>query len=144
MGILRGIKKISPIGWIAEAVSNINDEGDIVDGIKRTVKEDITEDNLIAAIYNAGKNKGYREGQQDGYIRCSEQYEEKLRKQADSFFEIENKWKAEKAEYDALLDECERTIAELEAQVAATNSDEYKQRLINVRTYQRKLIALAN
>ena len=95
-------------------------------------------------IYKLGKNEGYIEGERDGYIRCSREYEEKLRRQADLFLHTSNEWKKEKAAYDALLDEYERTIAELEAQISATNSDEYKQRLSNVKDYQRKLAALSN
>lgn len=77
-------------------------------------------------------------------FRCSREYEEKLRRQADLFFHTANKWKTEKAEYDALLDEYKKTIEELEKQIAVTNSNEYKQRLSNVKKYQRKLSNLAS
>ena len=46
--------------------------------------------------------------------------------------------------YEALLDEYELTIAELEAQIAATSSNEYKQRLANVKCYRHKLSSLAS
>ena len=145
MGIIRGLIKSTPIGRLVTTVYNIVDEGSFVDGIKRTIKEDWTEDNIITApFYSLGKNEGYKKGERDGYIRCSREYEEKLRRQADLFLHASNKWKKEKAAYDALLDEYERTIAELEAQISATNSDEYKQRLSNVKDYQRKLAALSN
>lgn len=145
MGIIRGIIKSTPIGRLITTAYNIVDERSLVDGIKRTIKEDWTEDNIITApVYRWGKNEGYREGERDGYIRCSREYEEKLRRQADLFLHASNKWKKEKAAYDALLDDYERTIAELEARISATNSDEYKQRLSNVKNYQRKLVGLSN
>ena len=86
----------------------------------------------------------YKKGERDGYIRCSKEYEEKLRRQADLFLSTTNKWKKERDEYEALLDEYELTIAELEAQIAATNSNEYKQRLANVESYRHKLSSLAS
>lgn len=141
----RIIKSISPIGGLAVTVYNIVDEGSLVNGIKRTIKEELTEDNIITApFYQLGKKEGYREGERDGYIRCSREYEEKLRRQAELFLHTSNKWKKEKAEYEALLDEYELTIAELEAQISRTNSGEYKKRLSNVKNYQRKLADLAN
>lgn len=146
MGIIKGIiKSIAPVGRFAVIIHDIIDERNVIKGIKRSIREEITEDNIITApVYRWGKNEGYREGERDGYIRCSREYEEKLRRQADLFLHASNKWKKEKAAYDALLDEYERTIAELEARISATNSDEYKQRLSNVKNYQRKLAALSN
>ena len=81
-----------------------------------------------------GKAKGYlsssnREafyaGQKNGYIRCSHEYEIKLRRQAELFLKTTNKWRRERDEYDALLDEYDATIVELEAKLAETgvNSD---------------------
>ena len=58
--------------------------------------------------------------------------------------EATDKWKKERDEYEALLDEYELVITELEAKIAATNSNEYKQRLTNVKSYRRKLFSLAN
>ena len=98
---------------------------------------------VAAGIAKVGKEI-YKKGERDGYIRCSHEYEEKLRRQADLFLQTANKWKKEKAEYDALLDEYERTIEELEEQIVATNSNEYKQRLSSVKKYQRKLSNLAS
>ena len=97
----------------------------------------------VAVAVKVG-NEIYKKGERDGYVRCSREYEEKLRRQADLFFQTANKWKTEKAEYDALLDEYKKTIEELEKQIAVTNSNEYKQRLSNVKKYQRKLSNLAS
>ena len=99
-----------------------------------------------------GKAKGYlsssnREafyaGQKNGYIRCSHEYEIKLRRQAELFLKTTNKWRRERDEYDALLDEYDATIVELEAKLAETGSAEYRQRLNNVSNYRDQLKALS-
>lgn len=99
-----------------------------------------------------GKAKGYlsssnREafyaGQKNGYIRCSHEYEIKLRRQAELFLKTTNKWRRERDEYDALLDEYDATIVELEAKLAETGSAEYRQRLNNVSNYREQLASLS-
>ena len=99
-----------------------------------------------------GKTKGYlsssnREaffaGQKNGYIRCSRQYEIKLRRQAELFLKTTNKWRRERDEYEALLDEYDATIVELEAKLAETGSAEYRQRLNNVSNYRDQLASLS-
>lgn len=98
----------------------------------------------VAAVSAAAAGKSiYKKGERDGYIRCSREYEQKLRRQADLFLQTTNKWKQERADYNALLDEYEQTIIELEVQIAKTGSHEYKQRLSSVKGYERKLKALA-
>ena len=47
MGLLRGLARLDPNYLFWDTVRNIKDGGDIVDGIKRTVKEDLTEDNPL-------------------------------------------------------------------------------------------------
>lgn len=101
----------------------------------------VVSNSVTAAV--VGKH-AYKRGEKDGYIRCSKEYEEKLRRQADLFLTTTDKWKKERDEYEALLDEYELVITELEAKIAATNSNEYKQRLTNVKSYRRKLFSLAN
>ena len=52
MGLLRGIWRSIPVGRAIDTIRNVVEEGSIVDGVKRTVKEDFTEDNLLGkAIY---------------------------------------------------------------------------------------------
>ena len=102
----------------------------------------ITTAATAAGVASAGKAI-YKKGVKDGYVRCSKQYEEKLRRQADLFLQTTNKWKKERTEYEALLDEYELTISELEAKIAETNSSEYKQRLKSVKNYKSQLSSLA-
>ena len=99
-----------------------------------------------------GKAKGYLSssnseafyaGQKNGYIRCSHEYEIKLRRQAELFLKTTNKWRRERDEYDALLDEYDATIVELEAKLAETGSAEYRQRLNNVSNYREQLASLS-
>lgn len=87
--------------------------------------------------------KYFMKGQINGYTRCSRQYEEKLRRQADLFLKTTNKWKKERSEYDALLDEYDATIVELEEKLSQVESPEYRQRLNNVSNYRDQLAALS-
>lgn len=65
------------------------------------------------------KNKGRLDGMKDGYTAASGEYERKLRKQADEFFnQIENVSR-ERDEYEKLLSEYEEYIRELETKCAA-------------------------
>lgn len=66
------------------------------------------------------KNKGRLEGMKDGYIEASGEYERKLRKQAEEFFNQMKDVKREREEYEKLLNEYEKYIRELEAKCAAT------------------------
>lgn len=47
MGLLTGLARLDPKYLFWDTARNIKDGGDIVDGIKRTVKEDLTEDNPL-------------------------------------------------------------------------------------------------
>lgn len=94
-------------------------------------------------IHSAHDRKIFLEGQKNGYKRCSQQYEIKLRRQAELFLKTTNKWRRERDEYEALLDEYDATIVELEAKLAETESPEYRQRLNNVSNYRDQLAALS-
>ena len=87
--------------------------------------------------------KYFMKGQINGYIRCSREYEMKLRKQADLFLTTANKWRKERAEYEALLDEYDATIVELEAKLSEAESPEYRRRLNNVVNYRDQLVSLS-
>lgn len=67
-------------------------------------------------------------GEKLGYVRASAEYEKKLRDQAKKFLEKENEWKKERDEYEALLDDCAKTIDELEAKIANGGGFEYQNR----------------
>jgi len=82
MGLLRGIWRSTKVGRAIDTIRNITDEGSFVDGVKRTLKEDFTEDNLIGkVIYDSGKHDGKKEG----YVEASYEYKKKLIMQADEF-----------------------------------------------------------
>lgn len=59
MGLMRGLWRMTGVGHTIDTVKNIVDEGSLLDGLKRTIKEDLTEDNIIGkAIYDSGKYDG--------------------------------------------------------------------------------------
>ena len=111
MGILRQIIKMNPIGRAATTLYNVVDEGSVINGIKRTFKEDVTEDNPITSfVYKMGKSNG----RQDGYVQASHEYEEKLLEQADLFLSQKMNFEKERNAYEELLDAYEATIEELQ------------------------------
>ena len=95
-------------------------EGSVKDGIKRTIKEDFTEDNPIGkAIYQSGKY----DGKVEGYEEASGEYEKKLLAQADEFLKQKKDFEKERDEYEALLDAYEQEIDELENKVDRTQAE---------------------
>ena len=120
MGLLRGIWRSTKVGRAIDTIRNITDEGSFVDGVKRTLKEDFTEDNLIGkVIYDSGKHDGKKEG----YVEASYEYEKKLIMQADEFLKQTRVFEKERNEYETLLDEYEREIDELESKVNRTQAE---------------------
>lgn len=65
-------------------------------------------------------NKGRFEGMKEGYAAASEEYEQKLKNQAEEFFSQEKEFQKEREEYENLLDEYEKYIEELERNGADT------------------------
>lgn len=128
MGLLRGIWRSSGIGRTIDTVRNIIDEGSAVDGVKRTIKEDWTEDNPIGAIiYNSGKY----DGKIEGYVEASNEYEAKLLEQADKFLQQTKIYESEREEYEVLLDSYEREIEELTEKANRTEAENiYLQELL--------------
>ncbi len=59
------------------------------------------------------------EGRRNGYIAASQEYEEKLRRQAEIFLKKEGEWKIKSDEYNELLNEYEAYIKELVDENAA-------------------------
>lgn len=59
MGLGRFLWRATGIGHRIDTVKNIVEEGSIVEGVKKTIKEDFCEDNPVTAhIYNVGKFDG--------------------------------------------------------------------------------------
>ena len=93
MGFLRGIWRSSIAGRTIDTVTNCVMEGSVKDGIKRTIKEDFTEDNPIGkAIYQSGKY----DGKVEGYEEASGEYEKKLLAQADEFLKQKKDFEKER------------------------------------------------
>lgn len=136
MGIMRGIWRSSVIGMAIDTLRNIADEDSVEDGIKRTVKESWTEDNLIGkAIYDIGKCDGKKEG----YVEASHEYEVKLLAQADEFLKQKKDFEKERDEYEDLLDEYEKKIKELESRVRTQIENELLQQLLLKKRSLKKL-----
>lgn len=128
MGIGRMIWRSNFIGRSIDTIKNIVDEGGVVDGVKRTLKEDYCEDNPITSIiYQCGRD----DGKVDGYEEASNEYEEKLLKQADEFLKQEHIFESQKDDYEKLLDEYEKEIEGLSEKINLTESEnEYLQKLL--------------
>lgn len=140
MGLRRMIWRSTGIGRTIDTIKNIVDEGNFVDGIKRTIKEDVCEDNPIGkAIYDIGKY----EGKKSGYVKASDEYKEKLLKQADLFLKEQKIYEAEREQYEALMNEYEVEIERLESTVTKTEAEkEYLQELLLRDRKLRKLISV--
>ncbi|MBL4932766.1 hypothetical protein [Clostridium paridis] len=120
MGIGRMLWRSTRIGRTIDTIKNIVDEGNLVEGVKRTVKEDYCEDNpLTSAIYKSGKY----DGKIEGYEEASYEYEKKLLTQADEFLNQTRIFEIEKDAYEQLLDEYEKEIDELSEKVNRTEAE---------------------
>ena len=107
MGLGRMLWRGTKVGRTVDTVRNIIDEGSVVDGVKRTFKEDFCEDNpLTSWIYSEGKY----EGKKEGYVEASSVYKTKLLKQADKFLAQTKIFEKEREKYEELLDEYEKEI----------------------------------
>jgi len=138
MGLKRALWRSTGTGRIIDTVKNIIDEGNVVDGIKRTVKEDITEDNLVGkAIYDSGKY----EGEIEGYVKASEEYEHKLLQQADLFIQQKSAFEKDREGYEQLLDEYEKEIDLLSEKINKTEAE--KELLQELLLKERKLKSLS-
>lgn len=137
MGLRRGLWRFSALGRTIDTVTNIVDEGSVVNGFKKTIKEDWTEDNPIGrAIYISGRCDGKKEG----YAEASDKYEKKLLLQIEEFLNQKKDFEKERAEYDALLDECEAEIDMLIEKLNKTEAEkEYLQQLLLMDKKLRKI-----
>lgn len=138
MGLKRFLWRGTPIGRSIDTVKNIVEEGDFLKGVKKTVKEDVCEDNPVTAlVYNAGKFEGTKQG----YAKASEEYETKLLEQADLFLKQVKDFQKEKDSYEGLLKEYETAITELEA--IAERTEHENQLLQSLLIKERKLKKLS-
>lgn len=137
MGIGRFLWRSTGVGRIIDTVKNVAEEGSIVDGVKRTVKEDICEDSLFGScVYKTG----IYDGKKEGYIQASAEYEKKLLEQADLFLNQKKDYKIEREKYEQLLDEYEKEIEQLEKKLNKSEKEkEYLQKLLLRERKLRKL-----
>jgi molecular chaperone GrpE (heat shock protein) len=129
MGLGRFIKHVLAPGTATmDLVKNMVDEGSVVEGCKKSIKQEFTEDNpLTSSVYKYGKYDGKKEG----YEEASDEYEKKLLEQADEFLKQKKNYEKERGEYEALLDAYEQEIEEIENKVDRTQAEnELLQRLL--------------
>lgn len=120
MGIKRFVWRSTGFGRTIDTVKNMIEEGSVIEGIKRTTKEDFTEDNpLTSAIYKVGKYDGTIEG----YATASDEYENKFLKQADEFLKQKVVFEGERKAYERLLDEYESEIERLSNKLDRTKAE---------------------
>lgn len=94
MGLGRMLWRSTGIGRTIDTVKNMVEEGSVIEGVKKTAKEDWCEDNPITSrVYQAGKY----DGKVEGYEEASDEYEEKLLKQADEFLKQTHKRKTKES-----------------------------------------------
>ncbi len=120
MKLGRFLWRSTSIGHSIDTIKNIVEEGSLVGGIKKTIKEDFCEyDPITSHVYNLGKF----DGKKDGYVQASEEYEAKLLDQADLFLEQVKDFQKEKDAYEALLKEYEVVITKLEEKANRTEQE---------------------
>ncbi len=139
MGLGRWIKHgLLPHTIYTDAVKNMIDEGGVVEGVKKSIDQEIKEDNpLTSMIYETGKV----DGKVEGYKEASFEYEKKLREQAELFLKQKKSFESCRDEYERLLDEYEEAIEELKSKLNKTeNENKLLKQMIK---YQKELRQLA-
>lgn len=120
MGLKRFVRRTVPTLNAIDTVKNMVDEGSPIKGLKKTIKENVCEDNpLTSLIYKAGKTDGKKEG----YAEASDEYEKKLLEQADYFIQQQKVYAKEQEAYDQLMDEYEAAIEELNGKLERTEQE---------------------
>ena len=111
MGIKRWIKHVLLPHTIAtDSIKNMIDEGSVVEGWKKSIKQEYCEDNPVTVpIYRAGEY----DGKVKGYTEASDEYDKLFLEQEEKFRQQTKEHKRECQEKEALLDESFKKIAEL-------------------------------
>ena len=139
MGLKRRLWRSTAIGRLIDTTKNVVDEGSLAGGLKRTIKEDITEDSLVGkTIYGSGKF----DGEIEGYVKASNEYECKLLQQADLFIQQKNSFEKDREGYENLLDEYEVEINRLSEKNNKTELE--KELLQELLLKERKLKTIPN
>lgn len=120
MGLKRLLWRSTRIGRTIDTVKNIREAGGVGAGLKRTIKEDFTEDNPITApIYRWG----HYDGKNEDYDEASERYRAKLLEQAEKFLNQLKDVQQERDEYEKLLNDYEHEIEKLQEKVYKTERE---------------------
>lgn len=130
------------VSWKAEPLKELLEKIIEIDKQCDTSYTNISESGHTSGILGQGNRKAYMNGQLNGYVRSSKEYEIKLQKQADEFLKQIKNIEKQNAEYQQLLDEYEKTIEELEIQLQNTNSKEYESRLTRTKEKYNQLRSL--
>lgn len=139
MGLIRFLRRCDIGLRVNDTMLNIIEEKSFVDGIKRTVKEDLTEDNpLTKPIYKWGKY----DGKFEGYEAASNEYEKKLLEQADAFLKQKKNFREERDLYEKLLDDYEKEIEILSKKLNKTEAENAFLRELLVRERRLKQMAV--
>lgn len=138
MGLKRYFWRMFGPGMTIDMIKNSLEEGNPVEGIKRTVRETVCEDNPITSrIYKAGQY----DGKIEGYIDASAEYENKLLEQADLFLQQKRVFESERDEYERLLDAYEAEIERLSKKL--DRSEKENERLQQLLLKERELKSLS-
>lgn len=131
------------VDYYAEPLKNILSEIIKIDRKNDTSYTTESKTGIVKGIKQKTNREVYFKGQISGYKRASREYQIKLQKQADAFLENRNLWKKKQAEYEALLDEYEQTIIELQSCIEQSSSSEYREMMDSTKAYKERLEKLA-
>ncbi len=141
MGLKRYAWRMTGFGQFVDTVNNIKDEGNIVDGIKKTWKETIAEDfPPTKAIYDMGKY----DGKEEGAIEISKYYECKFANLESEFTKDKQCLESVIYGYRELLDELVVDREKLQAKLNKTEEEkEHLQRLLEMeKEWRKKLLVV--
>jgi hypothetical protein len=106
-------KNLIPFYNTKDLISKIQDNG-FIDGVKQKMKEDFIEDMpIIGNIYDYAKAEGKYIGKYEGYVKASNDYENKFIKQANEFLNQIKDIKNQRDEYEQLLNDYDKYIDEM-------------------------------
>ncbi len=131
------------IDYYAEPLKKILTEIIEIDRKTDTSYTTESQTGIVKGINQKNNREAYFKGQISGYKRASREYQIKLQKQADAFLANRNLWKKKQSEYEALLDEYEQTIIELQTCIEQSASPEYREMMDSTKAYKERLEELA-
>lgn len=131
------------VDFYAEPLKKILNEIIEIDRKSDTSYTTESKTGIVKGINQKVNRDAYFKGQISGYKRASREYQIKLQKQADAFLANSSLWKKKQSEYEALLDEYEQTIIELQSCIEQSSSTEYLELMDSTKAYKERLKALA-